>query len=145
MLLHVWALVYMILVFHVSKNFFLFIHKVLSKRLEWCWSFMFLLQRIVIGSCLLSIYQEINDFAIFNFKLLLKSGQIPRQLGDPLLWEKFMGVKTFSFCKQLLIYNILWGASSGIYVLIKEHPASLFVGHLKGVGVLVRSSQGWWL
>lgn len=28
-----------------------------------------------------------------------------------------------SFCKQLLMYSILWGANSGIDVLIKEHPA----------------------
>lgn len=38
------------------------------------------------------------------------------------------------------MYNILWGSSSGIHLLIKEHPASLFVDHLKEVGVLVRSS-----
>lgn len=34
-------------------------------------------------------------------------------------------MKILSFCKQLLMYDVVWGASSGIYVLIKEHPASL--------------------
>lgn len=55
-----------------------------------------------------------------------------------------MGVKIFSFCKQLLLCNVFTGRKACyVSVLIKVDPACLFVTNLKEVGVLVRSSQGW--
>lgn len=54
-----------------------------------------------------------------------------------------MGVKVFSFCKQLLLYNDFTGCKAwDLSVLIKESPACLFVTNLKEVSVLVRSPQG---
>lgn len=85
-------------------------------------------------------------FFISNLKLLFKSAKIPKQVGDLSLWGKFMGVKIFSFCKQLLLYNIFTGwKDCYLSVLIKEYPDCLFATNLKEVGVLLRSSQGWLL
>lgn len=57
-----------------------------------------------------------------------------------------MGVKIFSFCKQLLLYNIFTGwKDCYLSVLIKEYPACLFATNLKEVGCLGESSQGWLL
>lgn len=78
---------------------------------------------------------------IFNLKLLLKIVQIPRQVGDLSLFEKFMDVKIFSFCKWLLMYNVLTGCKFwDLSVLIKACPACVFVDNFKEMGVLVSSS-----
>lgn len=48
-------------------------------------------------------------FIIFNLKLLLRSGEIPRQVGALSLGEKFMGVKIFAVCKQFPMPSALTG------------------------------------